>query len=115
MTTLNLQNDDYQVLLQSTTEAMFLLSDKIEDCNEQFCQLLRYRRIDIIGRTLGDFSPPQQPDGSLSPLAAQRRMAAACKGLPQAFAWQWLCGDGTVIDTLVSLEAIGVNHQERLL
>ncbi len=115
MTTLNPQNDDYHALLQSATEAVFLLSDRVEDCNEQACQLLGYHRIAIIGRTLADFSPPRQLDGSLSQLTAQQRMAAAGKGLRQTFAWQCLCSDGTGIDTLVSLEAIRVNHQEWLL
>lgn len=114
MSTLQQVKDSYRMFLQTETDAVLLLDDTIVDCNEQVCELLRYPPEALLGRQLHELSPPTQPDGMASPLAAQQRISAMRHGLPQACEWRFLTSDGDTRDVLLGLETARFGSEERV-
>lgn len=105
----------YRTLFESSTDGVFLMKDVYLDCNEQACRIWGCSRQEIIGKTPADFSPPDQPDGSNSKEAAQRKIKAAMQGAPQFFYWQHRHKDGHLIDAEISLKAVTVNNETMIL
>ena len=105
----------YRALFENSTEGILLVTDSLQDCNEQACKILRCERHDIIGHSPVDFSPVVQPDGRSSAEAVQQYNAAALAGEPQFFLWQHLRKDGVPILCEVSLNAVKVGGTPTLL
>ncbi|MDX1375773.1 MAG: PAS domain S-box protein, partial [Burkholderiales bacterium] len=105
----------YRFMLGERDAAVLLLSEAIEDCNDAACALFGVSREAFIGRSPLEFAPPTQPDGSDSDAASRQRLASALAGLPQWCSWQYRRRDGTLIDTLVQIEAVRVDGARRVL
>ena len=105
----------YRTLFDSATEGVLLLTDRFQECNEQACRLWACSRDDLIGRSIADFSPPEQPDGSESAAAARERTGAALAGEPQFFQWRFRRADSVEIDTDVVMKGIEVGGETVVL
>ncbi|MDH0098067.1 EAL domain-containing protein [Ectopseudomonas hydrolytica] len=79
----------YHTLVEHAPEAILLFSPEggIVECNENALQLLRYRREDLLGKTIQSISPPRQADGSLSSRVGREHLQRAIAGDTPVFEW----------------------------
>jgi two-component system, cell cycle sensor histidine kinase and response regulator CckA len=98
----------FRTLFETSSQGIFLMSDRILECNDEGCEMLGRPREDVIGRTPADFSPATQPDGSPSSEAAAFRIQAALAGGAQRFEWSYLRADGEARDAEVFLKGIEI-------
>jgi PAS domain S-box-containing protein len=105
----------YRTLFESANEGVLVISDHIEECNDRACQLLGYSKAEIVGSTINEFSPPEQPEGAMSAELARKRFELARQGTPQYFLWQSLHKDGSVVDLDVMLRAVRVGDRRFIL
>ena len=93
----------FRMLFEDSAEAICIMTDKFEECNEQFCNLFECSREDIINHSPWEFSPEIQPDGKSSKKSALEKINAALEDKPQYFYWQHKSKKGNLIDAEVSL------------
>ena len=105
-TALRTSEERYRTLFSSGSDALFLLRERVFDCNQQACELLGLTREELIGLSPDQFSTPFQLDGRDSASAAREYIAAALAGRPQLFQWVHKHKNGERIDVEVSLCAI---------
>jgi diguanylate cyclase (GGDEF)-like protein/PAS domain S-box-containing protein len=102
----------YRHLFESAHDAICLLEgDRFVDCNTETLIMFDAGRVQIIGKTPGDLSPPLQPDGRTSQQTAREKIQAALGGEPQFFEWKYLRVNGTPFDAEVSLNRIFVGQE----
>ncbi|MGA7721576.1 MAG: PAS domain S-box protein [Ignavibacteriaceae bacterium] len=94
----------FRSLFEASAEGICILSDKYEECNVRFSNLLGYPKEEIIGHTPWEFSPAIQPDGKNSKESVLEKINQAHMGIPQYFYWQHKRKDNTLIDTEISLK-----------
>lgn len=106
---LELSEQRFRAIFESAGDAIFLMRDqRFVDCNPRTLELFRCKRHQIIGARPDEFSPPEQPDGSPSAVAATERMVKAVEGEPVRFEWCHRRADGTLFDAEVTLNAFYV-------
>ncbi len=115
MTKLPFHHPALQVLLDSEEAAVFVRAGDVEVCNAAACRLLGVEREALAGRSPFGFSPPIQPDGTLSTEGVRRRMRSARAGLPQWFQWQFRRANGELVATLIHLEAVRFDGNDCLI
>jgi len=104
----------YKLLFDSLSDALFLMTDVIHECNDQASDLLACERGEIIDHSLAEFLPPSQPDGRSSDDYLDEMVAETLAGNPQSFGCQVLKKDGSVIETEVSLKAFPAGGKNAL-
>ena len=95
----------FRSLFETSAEGICIMSDKFEECNEQFLTLFECTKEEIIGHSPWEFSPEFQPDGSSSKDSALEKINNALNGIPQYFYWQHKRKNDTLIDTEISLKS----------
>jgi PAS domain S-box-containing protein len=97
----------YRMLFEGSGDAIFLMEDGLfAVCNARTLEVYGCTREEILGRHPGDFSPPEQRDGSASAPLADAHMQAALAGDPCSFDWLHCRKDGTPFDAEVSLARV---------
>lgn len=79
----------YRTLVEHAPEAILLFSPDggIVEFNENALQLFRYRREELLGRSIQSISPLRQGDGRLSSRAGQEYLKRAIEGEAPVFEW----------------------------
>ncbi len=95
----------FRMLFKDSAESICIMTDKFEECNEQFCKLFECSREAIINHSPWEFSPEVQPDGKDSKQSALEKINAALQDKPQYFYWQHKSKKGKLIDAEVSLNS----------
>lgn len=113
--TLEESESRYRTLFDSANEGIMVISDKIEECNDQVVRLLGYDKDEIIGSRIADFSPERQPYADAASEGTSNRFALAMQGKPQYFVWRSLRQDGTEIDLDVMLKAVQIGNRKLTL
>jgi PAS domain S-box-containing protein len=109
---LQLGEAKYRALFQQAGDAIFLVDlNGYVDCNQKAVEMFGVSREEIIGRTFAHFSPPTQPDGRDSLVDGLEWRKKVLEGQPRKFYWRFIKGDGTPIDTMVSLSAVTIDRQ----
>ena len=108
-------SETYRFIFSGTYQGVLLFGTGIEDCNEAACQLLGQTREHLLGADPLTFAPALQRDGSPSAESSRQRVVAALTGHSQWFEWRFLREDGSIVDTLVNMEALHVDGTKRLL
>ncbi len=115
---LSASENRYETLLEGANDAILLWNrDNVYvDCNQAAVALFGVSdKQQIIGRKVGDFSPPEQPSlPSSSPQSRQRRIDAALRGEPQHFEWvTWR--HGKLCSSDVTLSRAEINNEPLVL
>lgn len=113
--TLEENESKYRTLFDSANEGIMVVSDRIEECNDQVVRLLGFDKSEIIGRRIVDFTPERQPHGDKSTEMARNRFDLARQGKPQYFLWRSRRKDGSEIDVDVMLKAARVGNRTVVL
>ncbi len=80
----------YRTLVQNAPEAIVVLDTekgKFIDCNDKATKLFRFSREELLIRGVADVSPPLQPDGAASVIAALEKVNLALQGYTPRFEW----------------------------
>lgn len=97
----------FRSLFDTANDAIVVVAEGIFiTCNPAAEELFGCTLEDLIGHSPDEFSPHQQPDGSISSDKAQAFMEAAINIGPQFFEWQHQRADGTLFDAEVSLNRV---------
>lgn len=97
----------YRSLFREAKDAIFLMQgSRFLESNQSAAEMFLTNREDIRGMVVADLSPPMQPDGQTSEVAAAERIRATMEGNPQFFTWKHMRTNGEVFDAEVSLSRI---------
>lgn len=97
----------YRTLFDCAPNAILLMRDgRVAQCNPKSEELFGLSAERLIGLSPGEFSPPHQPDGSVSREQALDRMARAVAGQSQFFEWRHIRSDGVPFDAEVGLNPV---------
>ena len=106
----------YRTLFEHANDAIFLMDrDVYIDCNKKAPELFGCSRDELIGSSVADHSPAQQPDGQDSQEKSRRLVARVLHGDPGIFDWRHERSDGKKVDVEVSLTRLGVQGRDHLL
>src|ERR1700730_15819085 len=112
-----LQNNEnkYRALFEESADANWLMDEKgFLNCNSAALQMFGYSA----GAEMmhpADISPPNQPDGTPSRVAAEQKMAAAFLNGRERFEWLHQRKDGSVFPAEVCLTALTLSGRPTLL
>ena len=112
-----LQNNEnkYRALFEESADANWLMDEKgFLNCNSAALQMFGYSA----GAEMmhpADISPPNQPDGTPSRVAAEQKMAAAFLNGKERFEWMHQRKNGNVFPAEVCLTALTLSGRPTLL
>lgn len=100
----------YYVLFSDSPDAYLILNDTgVASCNRSACEMFRCALPDLLGVAPASFSPPQQPDATVSANALSRWFAKAQTTGKTAFDWQFRRFDGSLFWCEVAASPITVH------
>lgn len=107
----------FRTLFENAGEAIYLLKDGVfVVCNKVGLQLFSGPGQPIIGQSPSDISPPTQPDGRDSKAVAVENMNLALNcNEPIRFDWVCYRGDGTPVETEVTLSRLSIGGELHVL
>lgn len=113
--TLEENESKYRSLFDNANEGVMVISDRIEECNDQVVRLLGYDKSEIIGRRIADFAPRHREDEGELVDVTRNRFELAAQGKPQYFIWRSLRKDDTEIDMDVMLKMVRIGSRKVIL
>jgi len=96
----------YRTLIQNAPEAIVVLDvdrETFVDCNDKALNLFRLSREELLRRGPQDLSPPIQPNGANSSVAAAKHVDLAMRGVTHRFEWTHRTAEGTDVPCEVHL------------
>ncbi len=97
----------FRTLFETANDAIMIIDgEKIIDFNSKTTEFLQLKRNEIGNKSILDFSPLVQNDGSYSLQNIKGKIAQALNGNPQFFEWDMLRPSGSVFETEISLNRI---------
>ena len=109
---LNQSEQKYKALFDYSNDAILILKEgTFVECNEKALELFRCSLNDILGKTLEDFSPLIQQDGTSSGNVLFERLNSAFKGIPQRFEWTYSNYTGELSEAEVSINRLCVSNE----
>jgi diguanylate cyclase (GGDEF)-like protein/PAS domain S-box-containing protein len=105
----------YRVLFEESADATWLMDEKgFLDCNSAALQMFGYSAGTQMTHP-ADISPPNQPDGTPSRVAAEQKMATAFLNGKERFEWLHQRKNGNVFPAEVCLTALTLTGRRTLL
>jgi PAS domain S-box-containing protein len=100
----------YRSLFEGAGDAILIMKDGvIVDCNQKTLDILQCAREEIIGRSLEEFAPPEQPDGQNSVAQSKQLFSEAEQGKNLEFEWVICRPNGSSFFSEVSLRSIDLS------
>jgi PAS domain S-box-containing protein len=113
---LQISERKYRTLFEAANDAIVLMEgDRLVECNQKTLKMYGISRELIIGMSPAQFSPPKQPDGSVSREKSIEKISRALGGEQQVFEWQQFRYDGSPFFVEVSLTRIAYLDKIQLL
>ncbi|MCL5745949.1 MAG: PAS domain S-box protein, partial [Acidobacteria bacterium] len=111
-----LENELCRALFEYAADGVFLLeATRILDCNESGARLYGLAKENLIGRSLADCCPENQPEAEVSAEAFADRIAAASAGEPQRLEWVGRRANGVRFNVEITLGRVGKAESSLLL
>jgi len=109
-------SEKYRALFESSRDAVILSDrERILDCNPASLELLGCAsRNEVVGRHPSDFSPPSQPDGKDSFIAAVEHIENAYETGNDLFEWVHRRAGGEAFPATVGLSLVRFNDKQLL-
>jgi PAS domain S-box-containing protein len=102
----------FKKIFDNSIEAIVIISNnKITDCNPYTCSLLGVPKNSLLGKSLSDFSPAVQPDGTNSAKTISKLIEEAVDDKEQQFEWVFN-RSGKLIFSDVNLSNFTVNGKK---
>ena len=115
ITELHNSENKYRVLFEDSADAYWLMDAKgFLNCNSAALRMFGYSTMAEMTHP-SDISPPNQPDGTSSRVAAEEKIAAAFLNGTERFEWLHKRKNGNVFPAEVCLTALTLSGQPRLL
>ncbi|MDX8338846.1 PAS domain S-box protein [Draconibacterium sp. IB214405] len=110
---LNASEKKYKTLYETANDAITLLKGStFVECNPVTLEIFGCKHIDeFIGKTVMDFSPEKQPDGSFSKDKALHYINKTINGKPQRFYWQHCRKDKSIFHAEVTLNPLQIENE----
>jgi PAS domain S-box-containing protein len=106
----------YQTLFNVANDAILLSKDlQCVECNEKATEIFGASRLDLIGRSLLDFSPAFQSDGQDSQNLLHGIIEQADQGSQQSFVWTFQRSDDTEFPAEVGLKTLQLDNERLTL
>jgi diguanylate cyclase (GGDEF)-like protein/PAS domain S-box-containing protein len=106
----------FRTLFECANDGIFVFDGAaVTDCNHHIRELFGLSRDEILGHSIDEWSPPLQPDGTLSVEKMHQLLAAAAAGQPQSFEWQHCKKDGSLFFAEVSLYRIDIPPKRNVI
>ena len=114
---LNESESKHRALFEESADANLLMDENgFLDCNTAALQMFGYSsRAELTALHPADFSPPNQPDGTPSRVAADRKIAATIRNGKERFEWMHQRKNGEVFPAEVWLKAVTLSGRPMLL
>ena len=114
---LNDSESKHRALFEESADANLLMDENgFLDCNAAALQMFGYStRAELIALHPADFSPPNQPDGTPSRVAADQKIAATLRSGKERFEWMHRRKNGEVFPAEVWLTAVTFSGRPMLL
>lgn len=101
----------FRTLFETANDAIMIIDrEKIIDLNSKTSEFLRLEENNIRNKSILNFSPLVQSDGSYSLETIKEKITQALNGSPQFFEWDMLHPDGIVFETEISLNRIEIKN-----
>ncbi len=101
----------FRTLFETANDAIMIFDrEKIIDLNSKTSEFLQLQVNDIRYKSILNFSPLVQSDGSYSLETIKEKISQALCGIPQFFEWDMLRPDGIVFETEISLNRIEIKN-----
>ncbi|HAF30119.1 MAG TPA: hypothetical protein DCG75_13845 [Bacteroidales bacterium] len=102
----------YKKLFEEANDGILILkNNKIINCNNKVLELFKCKKLDIIDKTIADFSPDYQDDGEKSVDKLEKIINECMKGIPQFFEWDHITKNGELFITEISLSNIEIENE----
>ncbi|MGB3224150.1 MAG: PAS domain S-box protein, partial [Desulforhopalus sp.] len=102
----------YRSLFEGASDAIIIIKDGFfVDCNKKTLEIFQCTREEIIGKSLVDISPRQQPDGQSSAEKVQQLLLLAGQGKNLHFEWVISRPVGSTFFTEMSLRVIELSGE----
>jgi diguanylate cyclase (GGDEF)-like protein/PAS domain S-box-containing protein len=106
----------FRMLFAESPDAYLLIREGIiVECNAALERMIGCRRDLVVGQRPETLSPPHQPDGRRSDVAAAQHIACAVNHGSARFEWLHRRANGELFDVDVSISAIALNASTHLL
>ncbi|SDP66336.1 sensor histidine kinase [Desulforhopalus singaporensis] len=106
----------YQTIFNIATNGILLTRDNVYvECNDRAAEMLRKDRLEIIGKSMLDFSPASQNDGTNSMQRLSKILDSLTLKEAVTFKWMFLRDDGSQFPTEVSLKKFRLDNDVVIL
>lgn len=100
----------YRILVETASDAIFMMKgDMFVECNQKMLDIFECNREQILGCSILDFSPHEQPSHVDSGKVITEKNEVALEGEPQHFDWVLTKYDGTPFEAEVSFNKINLS------
>ncbi len=104
----------YSAVFEGASDGVLIFDERdvIQSCNPRAAALFGLGREELVGRKVGELSPPVQPDGEASAEKGARLLALVwAEGRPRSFEWTHRAKDGREFIVEVSLAPLDFRSQ----
>ena len=113
---LHTRETQYRQLFEHANDAILVLKDGVvSHCNPKALELFRRLKKQVLGSSLLELSPENQPSGQPSKMVIDKYMAIAIKEKTAVFEWCFLNKASSTVDTEVSMARFDVDNDRHLV
>lgn len=106
----------YKTLFNVANDAFLICKGpNCSECNHKATELFGADKVNMVGKSILELSPVNQPDGTFSANKLQKIISDSLDGEQQGFRWSFIKSNGMEFPTSVSLKIFKLNDEELTL